>query len=215
MSIGIAPIEKPRKQPVQARSVVTVEAILDAVLQVLIAEGKDRLTTTRVAARAGVSVGTLYQYFPNKSSLLQATLRRKLTLVAEAVEQACIEHRGEPLCAMLESVTAAFFQAKLRDAAGGLALYAIASDVDGMRIAEEIRERSRVALAAAVESSPERLAVPTGQAVFVLQAAMLGVSRHMLETRVPIREHAGIQQGLVLMLRGYLESVKVGGGAGR
>jgi hypothetical protein len=57
---------EPRKTPVQARSGVSVEAILNATIQVLIKVGKGRLTTTRVAARAGVSVGTLYQYFPNK-----------------------------------------------------------------------------------------------------------------------------------------------------
>jgi len=43
-----------------------VEAIFEATIQVLLREGADRLTTTRVAARAGVSVGTLYQYYPNK-----------------------------------------------------------------------------------------------------------------------------------------------------
>jgi AcrR family transcriptional regulator len=57
---------EPRKTPVQERSTVTVEAIYEATFQVLLAVGPDRLTTTRVAERAGVSVGTLYQYFPNK-----------------------------------------------------------------------------------------------------------------------------------------------------
>jgi AcrR family transcriptional regulator len=55
--------------------------------------GKERLTTTRVAARAGVSVGTLYQYFPNKSALLQAVLRRHLSEVAEAIEAVCQEQK--------------------------------------------------------------------------------------------------------------------------
>jgi len=58
---------EPRKTPVQERSTVTVEAIYEATFQVLLTVGgPDRLTTTRVAERAGVSVGTLYQYFPNK-----------------------------------------------------------------------------------------------------------------------------------------------------
>src|SRR5215831_18074182 len=63
---------EPRKTPVQARSAVTVSAISEATIQVLISHGGDRLTTTRVAERAGVSVGTLYQYYPNKESLLFA-----------------------------------------------------------------------------------------------------------------------------------------------
>lgn len=61
-----------RKQPVQERSRATVEAVLEATLQVLLREGLAGLTTTRVAERAGVSVGTLYQYFPDKQSLVMA-----------------------------------------------------------------------------------------------------------------------------------------------
>jgi AcrR family transcriptional regulator len=72
---------EPRKTPVQARSVASVDAILEATLQVLLQVGKERLTTTRVASRAGVSVGTLYQYFPNKSALLQAALKRHMVEV--------------------------------------------------------------------------------------------------------------------------------------
>ena len=52
----------PRKKPAQSRSKVTVDAIFEATIQVLLADGLQRLTTTRVAERAGVSVGTLYQY---------------------------------------------------------------------------------------------------------------------------------------------------------
>ena len=58
---------EPRKTPIQARSTVTVEAISEATIQVLLSHGAERLTTTRVAERAGVSVGTLYQYYPNSS----------------------------------------------------------------------------------------------------------------------------------------------------
>ncbi|TJW48849.1 MAG: TetR/AcrR family transcriptional regulator [Mesorhizobium sp.] len=59
-----------RKQPKQARATELVAAILEAALQVLAKEGAQRFTTTRVAEKAGVSVGSLYQYFPNKAALL-------------------------------------------------------------------------------------------------------------------------------------------------
>jgi len=74
---------EPRKSPVQARSTASVEAILQATIQVLLDVGKERLTTTKVALRAGVSVGTLYQYFPNKSALLQAALKCHLSDVTK------------------------------------------------------------------------------------------------------------------------------------
>ena len=60
----------PRKQPQQARSTELVAAILDAAGQVLAKEGAQRFTTARVAEKAGVSVGSLYQYFPNKAAIL-------------------------------------------------------------------------------------------------------------------------------------------------
>jgi AcrR family transcriptional regulator len=59
-----------RKQPQQARSNELVAAILDAAVQVLVKEGAPRFTTARVAEKAGVSVGSLYQYFPNKAAIL-------------------------------------------------------------------------------------------------------------------------------------------------
>jgi AcrR family transcriptional regulator len=59
-----------RKQPQQARSSELVAAILDAAVQVLAKEGAQRFTTARVAEKAGVSVGSLYQYFPNKAAIL-------------------------------------------------------------------------------------------------------------------------------------------------
>lgn len=60
----------PRKQPQQARSTELVTVILEAAVQVLAKEGAHRFTTTRVAERAGVSIGSLYQYFPNKAAIL-------------------------------------------------------------------------------------------------------------------------------------------------
>ena len=59
-----------RKQPQQVRSNQLVDAVLQAAAQVLAKEGAQRFTTARVAEKAGVSVGSLYQYFPNKAAIL-------------------------------------------------------------------------------------------------------------------------------------------------
>jgi AcrR family transcriptional regulator len=107
---------EPRKSPVQARSAASAQAILQATIQVLLKAGKERLTTTRVALRAGVSVGTLYQYFPNKRALLQAVLKRQLAEVTEAVGLVCKKQEGEPLRQMVTALITTFLQAKMRDA---------------------------------------------------------------------------------------------------
>jgi AcrR family transcriptional regulator len=67
---------KPRKSPRQARAKATVDAIVKATTQVLLEEGYDRFTTARAAERAGVSIGSLYQYFPNKAALASAVIDR-------------------------------------------------------------------------------------------------------------------------------------------
>jgi AcrR family transcriptional regulator len=59
-----------RKQPKQTRSTDLVAAVLEAAVEVLAKEGAQRFTTARVAEQAGVSVGSLYQYFPNKAAIL-------------------------------------------------------------------------------------------------------------------------------------------------
>jgi AcrR family transcriptional regulator len=68
----------PRKLPRQARSEATVEAILEAAAQVFECHGYAAGTTNRIAERAGVSIGSLYQYFPNKDAILVALVHRHL-----------------------------------------------------------------------------------------------------------------------------------------
>jgi len=81
----VAGAPKPRKQPVQDRSAATVEAILEAAIRILADDGWARLKTTRVAARAGVSVGSLYQYFPNREAIAEAIVRDRTRRLLEAV----------------------------------------------------------------------------------------------------------------------------------
>src|ERR1700754_5307123 len=130
MSPTAAPALKPRKTPRQARSGATVEAIFEATIQVLLGDGAARLTTTRVAERAGVSVGTMYQYFPHKQALLYAVLDQYLEHVATAVEEACARHAGAPLAVMTDGLVQSYLDAKLRHMPGSLALYAVAADLD-------------------------------------------------------------------------------------
>ena len=91
---GLVP---PRKMPSQARARRTVDLILEASAQILANRGEEALTTNHIAERAGFSIGTLYQYFPNKSALLQAVLKRHLGEVTETVELVCEEQRGRTL----------------------------------------------------------------------------------------------------------------------
>ncbi len=197
---------EPRKSPVQARSAASVDAILDGTVQVLLRVGKERLTTTRVALRAGVSVGTLYQYFPNKSALLQAVLKRHLDEVAEAVERVCREQKGKPLQHMATALINAFLDAKMRDAKTSVALYSVSSDVDGAKIAQKMSIRSNKAIVAMLEASCEPLTKDPALVASMLQGAMGGVSRRLLESGAPEKEFDILRQELIFFASAYLEA---------
>jgi AcrR family transcriptional regulator len=183
-----------------------VDAILEATVQVLLDIGKDRLTTTRVAARAGVSVGTLYQYFPNKSALLQAALRRHLGGVTDAVEQACQEQMGNSVAHMATALVDAFLGAKMKDGKTSVALYGVSADVDGARIVREIGLRSNRAIIAMLASAREPLTKDPELVASMLQGAMAGISRRLLESDDPEKHFETFRQELTLFVCSYLKA---------
>ncbi|MGR3761854.1 TetR/AcrR family transcriptional regulator [Roseobacteraceae bacterium NS-SX3] len=97
----------PRKQASQARSRATQEAIVEAAARILEALGSAGLTTNAIAARAGVSIGSLYQYFPNKEAVLAAVLRAKRAELLAWMRAAADQHRDAPPEAALRALLAA------------------------------------------------------------------------------------------------------------
>jgi AcrR family transcriptional regulator len=205
---SIAQLE-PRKTPVQARSTASVDAILEATIQVLLDVGKEQLTTTKVALRAGVSVGTLYQYFPNKSALLQAVLKQHLSEVIEAIERVCQNQKGEPLEKMATALITAFLEAKMKDVKTSVALYSVSGDVDGAAIVKQMGNRSNKAIVALLESASEPFTTDPGLIASMLQGAMFGVSRRMLESGSPERQFESSRRELIVLACAYLNACSV------
>jgi AcrR family transcriptional regulator len=98
---------EPRKSPNQARAKATVAAILDATARILANDGFEAVNTNRVAEVAGVSVGSLYQYFPNKGSLVGAVAVRHTetmaAIIASGVRTAADDDLPELLRALIRS----------------------------------------------------------------------------------------------------------------
>lgn len=110
-----------RKQPKQARSTELVAAILEAAAQVLAKEGAHRFTTARVAEKAGVSVGSLYQYFPNKAAILfrlQSDEWRQTTGLLRGI----LEESERPPLERLRALVHAFIRSECDEAAMRVAL---------------------------------------------------------------------------------------------
>jgi AcrR family transcriptional regulator len=100
MSVEVSP----RKTPKQSRALVTVDAILEAAARILVEVGYDKLNTNEVARRAGVSVGSLYQYFPNKQSLLAELHFRHATQTSAPIFEALRNSQGKPLRQVIKRI---------------------------------------------------------------------------------------------------------------
>ncbi|CAN7188841.1 TetR family transcriptional regulator [Bosea sp. LjRoot90] len=110
-----------RKAPKQARSAELVSAILEAAVQVLAKEGAQRFTTARVAEKAGVSVGSLYQYFPNKAAIL-FRLQSDEWRQTNAMLAGILGDATKPPLARLRTLVHAFIQSECDEAAVRIAL---------------------------------------------------------------------------------------------
>lgn len=93
-----------RKKPTQERSVATVQAILEATAQVLVEGGYDRASTNRIAKRAGVSVGTLYQYFESKEALVRTLGERHVERMLGSMAQSFGAHADATIAVLTREV---------------------------------------------------------------------------------------------------------------
>jgi AcrR family transcriptional regulator len=90
-------IVTPRKKPLQSRSRATVEAVLSAAARILEDRGLPGFNTNAVAERAGVSIGSLYQYFPSKDAILVTLMEQSLTMFSEDLSEAIDGAPGDSL----------------------------------------------------------------------------------------------------------------------
>ena len=109
------PRTAPRKRPRQQRSVATVDAILDATARVLCTTGYDRASTNRIALAAGVSVGSLYQYFPSKEALVAALVERHVAQMTSLVKAKLASVALEPLHVAIRTMIQSMFDAHAVD----------------------------------------------------------------------------------------------------
>lgn len=107
----------PRKSPLQKRSLAMVEALLDATARVLTREGYDRASTNRIATVAGVSIGSLYQYFPNKEALVAALVARHNREMLQLLDEALKEVDSLDLSSAIRELVRATVDAHMVDPA--------------------------------------------------------------------------------------------------
>jgi AcrR family transcriptional regulator len=105
----------PRKVPRQERSRATVARILDAAARILIAHGYEAASTNRIAADAGISPGSLYQYFPNKDAIVLTTVERMTERMAERMLTAVTGTAEQPVQDAVHEIITALLEAMEHD----------------------------------------------------------------------------------------------------
>lgn len=106
---------KQRKKPTQSRSKFTVDAILEASTHILLRDGYEKFNTNKIAERAGVSIGSLYQYFPNKKSLIVALWQNNADKLREKLIEAFKTSEGLPLKDAIAQTIQATYEAHLEE----------------------------------------------------------------------------------------------------
>jgi AcrR family transcriptional regulator len=104
-----------RRLPQQRRAVETVNAVLDAVVRILKREGFDGLTTNRIAEVAGVSIGSLYQYFPDKHAIFAALHKRHIDEIDRLMAATLVEHASSSLDKLISALVETMVDAHTQD----------------------------------------------------------------------------------------------------
>lgn len=208
MSIEAGSELRVRRTPVQERGQRRVAAILEAATELLAELGADRVTTRLVAERAGVPIGSIYQYFPNKLAIFAALLDRVTAQVQERLRQVldadldAVASWAELVDGVVDAYTAGYaaeagYAALLPPLRGTPELYAISQqrNEEALRLFLVRMRRMELEL-------PDARLEPIGRTALEIIHTLLD---HALTTADPEQAQAGIRE-LRRVLKGYFAS---------
>lgn len=203
----------PRKAPSQERSRHTVEAIVDATARVLVRDGYDALSTNRVAREAGVSVGSLYQYFPGKEALVAAVMERHASRMQENI---AARMQSAPPAATAEDVATEMIRAMLaaQQAEPRLhrALVEQVPRIGALRRLHELFGNYERLVEAWLEENRDRIEVRDARmAAFVLVAAVEGLVNRATLDRPDLVASGKIEEQILRLVLAYVVPSRLAG----
>ncbi|WP_342235920.1 TetR family transcriptional regulator [Inquilinus sp. OTU3971] len=196
-----------RKQPQQARSTGLVDAILEAAVQVLAKEGAQRFTTARVAEKAGVSVGSIYQYFPNKAAILFRLQSDEWRQTSDLL-RTILEDRRSPPQERLRTLVHTFLRSECEEAAMRMALADAAPLYRDAPEAREVKESGRRSVEVFMrEALPEASDATRALAGDLITATLSAVGKQFSETPRTAAEITAYADAMADMVCAYLKGL--------
>lgn len=197
---------KARKTPQQARSRQTVESVLEAAAQVFAQRGYANTTTNHIAARAGVSIGSLYQYFPSKDSILLALAERHLERTFAATMQEVGDKRDAPVPELLRAIVDALVQAHQAEPRLHRVIFEEARlDASFRRRLDDLEGKAMQIARELIEERCAELAIDNPHIASLLVVQILEAVTHSMVVRHPdVLRSSEFREELVALLVAYL-----------
>jgi AcrR family transcriptional regulator len=201
---------KPRKRPVQARSEATVSALFDASIQVLLAVGYRKFTTTRVAERAGVSVGSLYQYFPNRQALITAVIERYLEGLRATLEQHCRALQGRTIDQQVRGLVDAVIAAKWEHIEVSRALHEPLADIGGAELVTASAVKMAGSVAEVLRSCADAAFRDVDGLALLIVIACSSLLQAAITDQTGATGREALRAHMCAMVLGYLHEMRAG-----
>lgn len=199
------PTENSRKSPIQARARKTVDTILEATAQILSEDGGERLTTNQLARKAGFSIGTIYQYFPNREAIVLALIERQRDAVAQRIQSVLADGKDDTLEQQIRKIARVLHEAfnTHRNPRPGLALALLRMAVTrGLPTPPNTAVRAIISLWQDAGKAEERLL--NESEVFVLTRAVIETLRQATLQGSPLLGTPEFEEAILRLVFGFL-----------
>ena len=186
-------------------SAATVEAIYEATARILQTRGREGLNTNLIAETAGVSVGTLYGYFPNKGSILLEMARREMDQLRDRVAAALLDDESEEPDPVRRAIRALVKGYGRRGKVRRILMETLFASGGSEEMARPVYEIADLVLRHRDRVLPEGVAPPSEVGLFIITRAIDSVIRTATYEAVPFLESREFEDELLRLVKGYLE----------
>jgi AcrR family transcriptional regulator len=199
-------LDSKRRTPQRVGSSATVEAIYEATARILQVRGREGLNTNLVAETAGVSVGTLYGYFPNKESILLEMARREMDQLRDRVGAALLDDRNEEPDPVRRAIRALVKGYGRRSKVRRILMETLFARGGSEEMARPVYEIADLVLRHRDRLLPQGVKPPSEVGLFIITRAIDSVIRTATYEAVPFLESREFEDELLRLVRGYLSS---------